>query len=47
MFNEVPASPDIRFKHDSGKVGRISIEKGTMSAAEIIKELEWIVPGDH
>jgi hypothetical protein len=47
MFNEVPASPDIRFKHDSGKVGRISIEKGTMSAAEIIKELEWIVSGDH
>jgi hypothetical protein len=35
MFNEVPASSDIRFKHDSGKVGRISVEEGAMSAAEI------------
>jgi hypothetical protein len=47
MFNKVPASSDICFKHDSGKVGRISVEEGVMSAAEIVKELEWIVPGDH
>jgi hypothetical protein len=47
MFNEVHASSDIRFKHDSGKVGRISVQEGEMTAAEIIKELEWIVPGDH
>jgi hypothetical protein len=47
MFNEVPASSDICFKHDSGKVGRISVEEGVMSAVEIVKELEWIVPGDH
>jgi hypothetical protein len=39
MFNEVPASSDIHFKHDSGKVGRISVEEGAMSAAEIVKEL--------
>jgi hypothetical protein len=47
MFNEVLDSPDIRFKHDSGKVGRITVEEGVMMAAKIIKEMEWIVPGDH
>jgi hypothetical protein len=47
IFNEVPASSDICFKHDSGKVGRILVEEGVMSVAEIVKELEWIVPGDH
>jgi hypothetical protein len=47
MFNEVKTSPDIRFKHDSGKVGRITMEEGVMMATEIIKEMEWIVPGDH
>jgi hypothetical protein len=47
MFYETPVSSDLKFKHDSGKVGRISAEGGSMIAQEIIKELEWIVPGEH
>ncbi|KAM0916242.1 hypothetical protein ACQ4PT_010324 [Festuca glaucescens] len=47
IFHEVPASSDVTFRHDSGKVGRISVDGGSMTAKEIIKELEWIVPGEH
>jgi hypothetical protein len=47
MFYETPVSSDLKFKHDSGKVGRISVEGGALTAQEIIKELEWIVPGEH
>jgi hypothetical protein len=47
IFHEVKASLDLTFKHDSGKVGRISVIGGSMSAQEIVKDLEWIVVGDH
>jgi hypothetical protein len=47
MFYETPMSSDLKFKHDNGKVGRISVEGGAMIAQEIIKELEWIVLGEH
>jgi hypothetical protein len=40
MFYETPVSSDLKFKHDSGKVGRISVEGWAMTAQEIIKELE-------
>lgn len=47
MFNEVPASDDLKFKHKSGKVGQITVSGDPMTAQQIIKELEWIVPGEH
>lgn len=47
IFHEVPASSEITFKHDSGKVGRISVVGGTMTAQEVVRELEWILPVDH
>jgi hypothetical protein len=47
MFHEVPASAEVTFKHDSGKIGRISVTGGTLSASEIIAELQWIIPGNH
>jgi hypothetical protein len=47
IFHEVPASSDVTFKHDSGKVGKISVEGGTLTAQEIVKELIWILPGNH
>nr|XP_051219774.1 uncharacterized protein LOC127336947 [Lolium perenne] len=47
MFHEVPASSEVTFKHDSGKVGSISVTGGSLSAAEIINELQWIIPGNH
>jgi hypothetical protein len=47
MFHEVPVSSDVTFRHDSGKVGRISVTGGVLSAQEIVKELEWIIPGNH
>jgi hypothetical protein len=47
MFHEVPASPEVTFKHDSGKVGKISILGGTMTAQEIVHELHWIISGNH
>jgi hypothetical protein len=36
LFYEVPASDDLKFKHNSGKVGRISVDGGMMTAKEII-----------
>jgi hypothetical protein len=47
MFYDIPASDDLKFKHDSGKVGKITVDGGEMSAQEIVKELGWIVPGEH
>ncbi|KAM0848905.1 hypothetical protein ACQ4PT_054098 [Festuca glaucescens] len=47
MFHEVPASAEVTFKHDSGKIGRISVTGGTLSAQEIINELQWIIPCNH
>jgi hypothetical protein len=39
IFHEVPASPEVTFKHDRGKVGEISVEGGTLSSQEIVNEL--------
>lgn len=47
MFHEVPAPSDVTFKHDSGKVGKISVTGGSLEPQEIVKELEWIIPGNH
>jgi hypothetical protein len=47
MFHEVPASPEVTFKHDSGKVGKISVLGGTMTAMEVIHELNWIISANH
>ncbi|KAM0836526.1 hypothetical protein ACQ4PT_062283 [Festuca glaucescens] len=47
IFHEIPASSDVTFKHDSGKVGKISVEGGTLTSQEIVKELAWILPGNH
>jgi hypothetical protein len=47
LFHEVPASNDVTFKHDSGKVGKISVNGGILTASEIIKELHWIISDTH
>jgi hypothetical protein len=47
LFYEAPASSNIYFKHDSGKVGRVSVSGGDMTIKELIKELDWIVLGAH
>jgi hypothetical protein len=47
MFHEVPASSEVTFKHDSGKAGKISVIGGSLSAPEIVNELQWIIPGNH
>jgi hypothetical protein len=47
MFYETPTSSDLKFRHDSGKVGRISVDVGPMAIPDLVKELEWIVPGDY
>jgi hypothetical protein len=47
MFYETPTSSDLKFRHDSGKVGRISVDVGSMAVPDLVKELEWIVPGDY
>jgi hypothetical protein len=40
IIYEVLASDELKFKHDSSKVGRI-IDGGSMITKEVIKELEW------
>jgi hypothetical protein len=47
MFHEVPASSDVTFRHDSGKVGKISVTDGSLTPQEVVAELEWIIPGNH
>ncbi|KAM0867796.1 hypothetical protein ACQ4PT_041749 [Festuca glaucescens] len=44
MFLEVPASSEVTFKYDSGKLGKISVTGGNLSAEQIVNELEWIIP---
>jgi hypothetical protein len=43
----VPKTPDVRMKNNSGKVGRIRITGGVMNIQQVIKDLSWLVPGDH
>ncbi|KAM0821614.1 hypothetical protein ACQ4PT_072068 [Festuca glaucescens] len=47
MFHEVPASSEVTFKHDNGKLGKISVSGGSLSAEDIVKELEWLIPCNH
>ncbi|KAM0834650.1 hypothetical protein ACQ4PT_063452 [Festuca glaucescens] len=47
MFHEVPASSEVTFKHDSGKLGKISVSGGSLSAEDIVKELEWLISCNH
>ncbi|KAM0904909.1 hypothetical protein ACQ4PT_017693 [Festuca glaucescens] len=48
MFHETPASSEVTFKHDSGKVGKISVIGGFLSAQQIIAELQWdLQPSDN
>ena len=46
-FFEVLTSNNLRLKNDSGKVGKIHISGGVMTSKQVIKELNWLVPGDH
>lgn len=39
LFYEVLVSADIKLNHDSG-IGRIAVEGGSMTAHEVVKELE-------
>jgi hypothetical protein len=47
LFMDVPKTPDLRMKNDSGKAGRIRITGGEMNLSQVIKDLSWLVPGDH
>jgi hypothetical protein len=47
LFYEIPASDELKFMHNSGKVGRIIVDGGIMIELEIITELGWIVLGEH
>ncbi|KAM0861303.1 hypothetical protein ACQ4PT_045978 [Festuca glaucescens] len=47
IFHEVPTSSEVTFKHDSGKVGKISVTGGSLTALDIINELQWIILGNH
>ncbi|KAM0925249.1 hypothetical protein ACQ4PT_004351 [Festuca glaucescens] len=47
IFHEVHASSEVTFKHDSGKVGKISVDGGILTPQEIVHELEWSIPGNH
>ncbi|KAM0887753.1 hypothetical protein ACQ4PT_028795 [Festuca glaucescens] len=47
LFFDLPVTDDPRPKPDSGKIGRIRIEGGTMTVKQVIDELKWFVPGDN
>jgi hypothetical protein len=47
LFYEIPTSDELKFKHNSGKVGRITVDGGNMTEQEIITELGWIVLGEN
>ncbi|KAM0866590.1 hypothetical protein ACQ4PT_042540 [Festuca glaucescens] len=46
-FYEVPKSTDLRLKNNSGKVGRVRVSGGTMNIQQLVKELNWITPGEN
>jgi hypothetical protein len=37
IFHEVPASSDVTFKHDNGKVGKISVTGGSYHHQKLLK----------
>jgi hypothetical protein len=47
LIYEISASNNIKFKHDNGKVGKITVDGGLIYMQEVVKYLEWIVTGDH
>jgi hypothetical protein len=44
---EIPKSKDIRVKNNCGKVCRIKVEGGFVSIKQVIKELNWLIPGNE
>ncbi|KAM0894931.1 hypothetical protein ACQ4PT_024158 [Festuca glaucescens] len=46
LFMDLPKTPGIRPKPDSGKMGRIRISGGFMTDRQVLDELKWLVPGE-
>jgi hypothetical protein len=47
IFHDIPTSPDVTFRHDSGKVGKFFCSWGFSDSRENVNELTWIISGDH
>jgi hypothetical protein len=47
LFMDIPKAPYVRMRNDNGKTGRIRVTGGSMKMPQIVKELDWLVPGDH
>jgi hypothetical protein len=47
LFFDIPRSDGVKSKWDSGKNGRIRVERGSLSMQQIIKELTFFIPGNH
>ncbi|KAM0835651.1 hypothetical protein ACQ4PT_062808 [Festuca glaucescens] len=47
LFFDIPKSAGVRSKRSSGKEGQIRVQGGELTTNQIIKELNFLVPGDH
>ncbi|KAM0834757.1 hypothetical protein ACQ4PT_063373 [Festuca glaucescens] len=47
LFFDIPTSPGVRSKRNSGKVGRIRVTGGSLTVHQIAKELSFLIPGNH
>ncbi|KAM0884242.1 hypothetical protein ACQ4PT_031104 [Festuca glaucescens] len=47
IFHEILMSSEVTFRHDSGKVGKISVDGDSLTPQDIVNELEWIILGEH
>ncbi|KAM0825217.1 hypothetical protein ACQ4PT_069700 [Festuca glaucescens] len=47
LFFDIPKTDGVKSKRDSGKNGIIRVKGGSMSVHQIIKELSFVVPGNH
>ncbi|KAM0911268.1 hypothetical protein ACQ4PT_013600 [Festuca glaucescens] len=47
LFFDIPKSAGVRSKRSSGKEGWIRVTSGELSVHQVIKELNFLVPGNH
>ncbi|KAM0898528.1 hypothetical protein ACQ4PT_021859 [Festuca glaucescens] len=47
LFFDVLRSSGVQSRRHSGKVGRIRVKGGTLTAHQIIKELDFLIPSNH
>ncbi|KAM0914097.1 hypothetical protein ACQ4PT_011786 [Festuca glaucescens] len=47
LFFDIPKTLGVKSKRSNGKIGKIRVEGGELTAHQVVKELSFLIPGDH